>query len=217
MVGKMDATRRATLGGLAAASLAGVAPAHAAVPPRSVTRHPAFRPWKLVYDPDPAPLDVKVTTVAGETVPLRSWIGKGPTVLVLWATWCGPCVAEKPSQAKLQRQLTYMRSTSKIKCVQAYDPRPLEAARAGLDRMGCTALETARATPEFERAFVDFFGASPRDPSRTSLPSLVLLGPDGTEVGRAEGALTSYKGQSYWSDAVTQQFIGTLDRLLLER
>jgi len=212
----MDATRRATLAGLAAASLAGAAPARAAPLPRSVTRHPAFRPWKQVYDPDPAPLDVKVTTLAGETVPLRSWIGKGPTVLVLWATWCAPCVAEKPSQARLQRQLNHMRSKSKIKCVQAYDPRPLDSARAGLDRMNCKDLETARATPEFEKAFVNFFGASPRDPSRTSLPSLVLLGPDGLEIARAEGALLSYKGQSYWSDAVTQQFIGTLDRLLLE-
>jgi hypothetical protein len=125
-------------------------------------------------------------------------------------------VAEKPAQAKLQRQLNHMRSHSKFKCVQAYDPRPLADARAGLDRLNCKELETARATPEFERAFVGFFGASPVDPTRTSLPSLVLLGPDGVEIGRAQGALLSQKGQSYWGDAVTQQFIGTLDRLLLE-
>jgi thiol-disulfide isomerase/thioredoxin len=214
----MDQTRRTAVAGLGASLLAGGIhhPAAAQALPRSVQRHPAFRPWRVMMDPDPAPLSEPVTLVDGRTVPLSQYIGKGPTILVLWAHWCAPCRSEKPAQAGLQRRLTYMRSSTRIKCVQAYDPTPLARARATLDAANCRELETARATPALEQAFVKFFGPSPNDGRRTALPSLVLLEAQGREIARATGALQSLSGHSYWGDAVTQQFMGTLDRLLGE-
>jgi len=209
----MDATRRATLAGLGAAAVVG-GPAQAAALPRTVQRHPGFRPWKQVFDPEPVPLDAKVTLVDGQTAPLGLWLGRGPTVLVLWAHWCAPCRAEKPAQAALQRRLTYLKSSTKIKCVQAFDSTPLSVARATLDRTNAKELETARATPEFEQAILSFFGPSVNDPRRVPLPSLVLLDGQGVELGRAKGTLASLGGQTYWGDAITQQFLGTLDRLL---
>jgi thiol-disulfide isomerase/thioredoxin len=208
----MDQTRRTALAGLGASLLA--APAAAATLPRSVQRHPAFLPWKVMYDPDPVPLAAPVTLVDGRTLPLSAWLGRGPTILVLWAHWCAPCRAEKPAQAGLQRRITYMKSPTKIRCVQAFDATPLARARATLDATNCKELETARATPEFEQAFLKFFGASVNDPRRTALPSLVLLDSKGQEIGRAKGTLQSQAGHSYWGDAVTQQFMGTLDRLM---
>ncbi len=214
----MDATRRTTLAGLGSTALigAGTRDARAATLSRTIKRHPAFQPWKVMFDPEPVPLDTKVTLVDGQSVPLRQWIGKGPTVLVLWAHWCAPCRAEKPAQAGLQRRLTYMRSSTKIKCVQSFDATPLATARATLDSSNAKELETARATPEFEKAFLSFFGPSVNDARRVPLPSLVLLDSQGLEIGRAKGTLQSHSGQSYWGDAITQQFMGTLDRLLAE-
>jgi thiol-disulfide isomerase/thioredoxin len=58
----------------------------------------------LVVEPHPAPApDVPFTDAAGKTHTLAEF--KGKTVVVnLWATWCGPCVAEMPTLAKLQAQ-----------------------------------------------------------------------------------------------------------------
>lgn len=168
-----------------------------------------------MYDPDPIPLQSKVTTLNGAEAPLWAWLGAGPTVLILWASWCAPCVAEKPAQSYLARRLAYLHSTTKIKAIQAYDARPLADARAALDRMGARDLETARATPEMERAFLQFFGASVNDGRRAALPSLVLIGHGGVEIGRAKGTMQSASGQSYWGDATTMQFLAGLDRLLM--
>ena len=49
--------------------------------------------------PSPAP-DAPFTDAAGKTHTLAEFKGK-VVVLNLWATWCGPCVAEMPTLAKL--------------------------------------------------------------------------------------------------------------------
>ena len=49
---------------------------------------------------------VTVQRVDGQTVPLGALIRPGlPTIINLWATWCGPCRKEMPRLAGLRREL----------------------------------------------------------------------------------------------------------------
>jgi len=54
---------------------------------------------KPVTPPQPI-ADIGFLDAAGTTRHLRDFAGKG-VLLNLWATWCGPCVAEMPSLARL--------------------------------------------------------------------------------------------------------------------
>lgn len=53
--------------------------------------------------PAPAP-DTPFADAAGKTHTLAEFKGKA-VVLNLWATWCGPCVTEMPTLAKLQTEV----------------------------------------------------------------------------------------------------------------
>ena len=53
----------------------------------------------LETDPQPAP-DIPFTDASGKTHTLAEFKGKA-VILNLWATWCGPCVAEMPTLGKL--------------------------------------------------------------------------------------------------------------------
>jgi len=47
--------------------------------------------------------DLQFTTLDGQAVELRSFVGQ-PTVVNLWATWCPPCVREMPMFQQAQKQ-----------------------------------------------------------------------------------------------------------------
>lgn len=204
--------RRTLLAGLGASVLAG-SPVLAATVPKAVSRHRGFRPWRQVRNPKTPPLEGRVVLPHGRETSLRDWMGPGPSVVILWALWCPPCMAENPAIAGLQRKLTAMRSNTRIRCLQAYDDRSLADAGATLARMRCSEIAIARATPALERAFIPFFGASPIDPKRTSLPSMVMLDANGSELGRVEGAL-EFERTIYWSDPRVVEFLANLDGLL---
>jgi thiol-disulfide isomerase/thioredoxin len=204
--------RRAILTGLGAGALAGM-PALAATTPEAVRRNRAFRPWTVAANTPPAPLDGTLATIHGQEISLRQWIGQGPSIVILWAMWCPPCIAEKPALASLQRELTARGSKTQLRCLQAYDDTTLRLAHIRLRSMDCGDLQIARASPGLERRFVRFFGASPIDPSRTSLPSVVLLDGAGVEIGRAQGALQA-GSRSYWADPAARRFLAGLDDLL---
>jgi thiol-disulfide isomerase/thioredoxin len=53
--------------------------------------------------PAPAP-DLKFTSAAGKPLTLASYRGSG-LVVNIWATWCGPCVAELPTFAAISHSL----------------------------------------------------------------------------------------------------------------
>jgi len=55
------------------------------------------------FAPVPAP-DLKFTGQSGAPLSLASYRGHG-LVVSIWATWCGPCVAELPSLAAIAPQL----------------------------------------------------------------------------------------------------------------
>ncbi len=199
----MNWTRRGALAmGLAAAA----APALAQAGP-AYAQMAAFSAWRTRARLPRLPLSATVTTASGAKL-LSSWLDGRPTVLALWATWCGPCLREKPEQGALAARLARAGSRTQILALQAYDDAGFTQARATLARLHAGNLNTARASAQAETGFRTFFGASSVDPRRISLPSLVLVNSQGAPVGRAVGALTVGDSErSYWSDEATFQFL----------
>jgi thiol-disulfide isomerase/thioredoxin len=112
-------------------------------------------------------------------------------VLNLWATWCAPCVAEMPALDRLAGLLRDKR----IRVL------PLSSDRGGaaavqrfFEGHGVTGLPV----------LLDPRGDAVRALGARGLPTTVLIGPDGRERGRVEGAAS-------WDDAAS---VGEVTRLL---
>ena len=99
----------------------------------------------------------------------------GRTVLLnLWATWCAPCVKEMPSLDRLQAAL---------------GGRDFQVVTLSVDRGGRDTVE-----PFLKKLGVQNLGLY-LDPPNASmsalglrgLPTTLLVGPDGLEIGRIEG------------------------------
>ena len=104
---------------------------------------------------------------------------KGQTVLLnLWATWCAPCQQEMPSLAKLQTALG-----SKDFSVVAVniDTQRLDKPRAFLKQIGATSL------PFYADKTADIFLQLKRSEKVLGLPTTVLVGKDGCEIGTMAG------------------------------
>lgn len=201
-----EISRRAAIaGGLALAT-----PAYASLTP-ALAAHPGLRAWtRPGASPAPLPLDVRVTA-GGKELSLREWLDGRPAVLALWASWCGPCLIEKPNQAAMANRLARAGARTRILIVQSFDTVTLDAGRALLLRLHAGNLENTRALPDAEAAFIRLFGASPRMETRTSLPALLLIGGDGVELGRAIGTMTGPDGETdYWQDETSFQLLSRL-------
>lgn len=205
----MHTTRRTALfSGLAALASA---PAFAQTPP-PLTSLAGYRVWSAPRSRT-LPLAAQVVTETGAKS-LRTWLAHRPAVLVLWATWCAPCLVEKPPQARLQARLTAAGSRTRILALQAYDEAPITDARDRLESLNAANLPLARASADAETAFRTFFGASDVDPRRTSLPALVLVDSNGAALGSAIGALQDpVTEESYWTSASTFAFMQRLSQL----
>jgi thiol-disulfide isomerase/thioredoxin len=96
-------------------------------------------------------------------------------VLNLWATWCGPCVVEMPTLAKL---------------AHAYAGKPVQVVAVSID--GADAADKAKAFIATHGP-LDFY-SDPNaklpfalKPAAAGMPTTVIYGKDGTERGRLSG------------------------------
>lgn len=118
--------------------------------------------------------DVTVLTKDGGTTTLEQFRGKF-VVLNFWATWCGPCIRELPSLERLNAALP--------------DDKAL-VVLVSQDRGGFKQTERflKKLDVEFPDNFVDERLRFSRALGVVSLPTTILVAPDGREVGRLVGA-----------------------------
>lgn len=195
----MSCTRRAVLTGLS-----GICPATAA----AQTSHPALAAWQQPERSVARVLSARVDLESGERVTIRDYIGGRPTVLAVWATWCPPCLVEKPPMAELQARLQAAEARAQVKAVLAFDRARLPDARNMLQQLGADALENARALESAESALVRLFGYDRQSGSVVSvshyqqlmasaLPLTLLIGADGVLLGQHVGSMRR-RPISYW-------------------
>lgn len=201
-------TRRAALAGAAAMAVA--TNAHAGLP-ASLQTHPGYRAWTAPHPGAAIPMAAQVETTGSGTISLERFLGRRPAVLALWASWCAPCLMEKPHQAILARRLAAAGASAQLFAMQVYDDADvtLSDARWMLDQIGANALPLARATAPAETQFRRLLGAE--TPSSTRLPAVLLISADGLELGRAFGMMRGADGRcDYWQDEATFDFLSRL-------
>ncbi len=137
---------------------------------------PPLAGWMRNFTPadamQPAP-ETSFRDRAGAARSLRDFRGR-VALVNFWATWCGPCVREMPSLDRLQARLggdrfAVVALSQDRKGWEAIDPF---VARAGLERLA---------------VFHDAKGKTARALGIRALPTSVLFGPDGREIGRLAG------------------------------
>ncbi len=128
------------------------------------------------YEPLPNPVetpDVTVLTKEGGEASFDRFKGKF-VVLNFWATWCGPCLRELPSLDRLNAAL------------------PADKAQVVLvsqDRGGFKQTDRflKKLKVDLPDNFIDDRLKFSRAIGVISLPTTILIGPDGKEVGRLVG------------------------------
>lgn len=124
---------------------------------------------------------------AGKPMKIADLKGK-VVVMNIWATWCGPCKVEMPTLAKLQA---------------AYAGKPVEVVAVSIDDMDDAAKArlfiAANAPLKFyhDREMKLAFKLSPPAPG---MPTTVIYGKDGKEIGRLPG-------EADWSGAEARAVI----------
>ena len=118
--------------------------------------------------------DVPVLTKTGGTTTLAQFRGKF-VILNFWATWCGPCIRELPSLARLDAALPDDRARVVL----------ISQDRGGFKQIGRFFKKLEVSFPE---NFVDQRMKFSRSIGVVSLPTTILIAPDGKEIGRLVGA-----------------------------
>ena len=125
-------------------------------------------------DPSLPTPDDGFADVGGRSLSLADFRGKY-VLLNVWATWCGPCVAEMPSLDRLQADLGGANFT---------------VLPVSVDRGGVTAVTDFYDKHRIHHlgVFVDPSNRIAMSLSIQGLPTSFLIGPDGRAVGALTGA-----------------------------
>jgi len=128
------------------------------------------------YEPVATPVAVPdVTVLDREDGPVTLDRFKGKfVVLNFWATWCGPCIRELPSLARLNTALGG--ETAQVVLV-SQDRGAFKQTDRFLKKLQV----------DFRDSFIDERLKFSRAIGVVSLPTTILIGPDGKEVGRLVG------------------------------
>lgn len=129
------------------------------------------------YEPLDAPLPVpNVPVLAPKDGPVTLDRFKGKfVVLNFWATWCGPCIRELPSLERLNKAL----GGEEAKVVL------ISQDRGGFKQ---TDRFLKKLDVDFPDNFIDERLKFSRAIGVVSLPTTILIGPDGMEIGRLVGS-----------------------------
>ncbi|MDE2444983.1 MAG: TlpA family protein disulfide reductase [Alphaproteobacteria bacterium] len=139
----------------------------------------------------PTPKDIPAFNFAdgaGATRNLSQWKGK-VVLLNLWATWCAPCRKEMPELSKLQK---LMGSADFEVVALSEDLKGVEASSAFLKEAGAENLAL----------YVDPKSVALAALQSPGLPTTLLIGRDGKEIGRL-------LGPADWAAPVVQEMIKT--------
>ncbi|CAN5292682.1 hypothetical protein BH11PSE2_BH11PSE2_02110 [soil metagenome] len=206
--------RRAVIAGLVAAAASPAAAATTPFPPVTLASSVAYRQWETrAKVPRKLARDSQVTTAAGAKLAMAQWFDGKPAIFVLWASWCPPCLAESPELAKLQKTLIKGGYKTRVRALHAYDDMTFPNAVAKINRLGSAGLDSADASAQAEKTFIQVFGESPKEKGRTSLPALMLVSADGYELARQIGTFELPGKKSYWDRPATLQMLRALDAL----
>lgn len=121
-----------------------------------------------------------------EPLTLRDFKGQG-LVLNFWATWCGPCVREMPALDNLAAKL----KASGVRVVA------LSEDRKAMDKVPSFYADTGIKNLDI---YYDVKSQVSRKFDVQGLPTTLLIGPDGREIGRIKGALE-------WDDDTIVEFL----------
>ena len=127
----------------------------------------------VVWDKNPTPPPLNVTTLSGEKISLIDFSDK-TIVLNFWATWCAPCRKEMPMLSELQTELGG--SDFEVITIATGKNDPAAMARFFAE-IGISNLPL----------HTDANSAVAREMGVLGLPATVLIARDGTEVARLLG------------------------------
>jgi thiol-disulfide isomerase/thioredoxin len=117
---------------------------------------------------------LRFTDAAGRKLSLAAYRGAG-LVVNIWATWCGPCVAEFPTLAAAAPAL----AASKILVLPiSIDFEGLKAVKPFYDTHGISTLPI----------LLDPDGSATDVLNANGVPITIIINPAGQMVGQAEGA-----------------------------